>query len=126
MRQSFKPLTKAEEQVMQVLWKLGKAFVKDIVDAMPEPRPHYNTVSTILKILSDKGFVSYESLGKSNHYFPVVQKEDYSKGSMKQFVKRYFKGSFTDMVSFFVKEKDISVEQLESLLKELKKTDDKK
>jgi predicted transcriptional regulator len=125
MRQSFKPLTKAEEQVMQVLWKLEKAFVKDIIEAMPEPRPHYNTVSTILKILTDKGFASYESLGKSNHYFPVIHKEDYSKGSMKQFVKRYFKGSFTDMVSFFVKEKDISVEQLEDLLKELKRTDKK-
>lgn len=122
MKASFKPLTKAEEEIMQVLWKLDKAFVKDIIDELPAPKPHYNTVSTILKILVDKGFADYESFGKSNRYFPIVQKDDYSKRSMKQFVKGYFEGSFSNMLSFFAKEKDITVEELEAILKELKNT----
>ncbi len=121
MKTTFKPLTKAEEEIMQMLWKLNKAFVKEIVDELPEPKPHYNTVSTIIKILMDKGFVGYESFGKSNRYYPVIEKEEYSKKSMKQFVKRYFEGSYTSMFSFFAKEKDISIEELESILKELKK-----
>jgi BlaI family penicillinase repressor len=119
---TFKPLTKAEEEIMQVLWQLEKAFVKDVVDAMKEPKPHYNTVSTIIKILEDKGFVAHESFGKSNRYHALVEKDDYSKKSMKQFVKGYFEGSFGNMLSFFAKEKDISIEELESILKELKKT----
>lgn len=126
MKPTFKPLTKAEEEVMQMLWKLDKAFVKDLVDAMPDPKPHYNTVSTILKILGDKGFVAYESFGKSNRYYATINKDDYSKKSMKQFVKRYFEGSFADMLSFFAKEKDISIEELESVLKELKNNTPKK
>lgn len=126
MKSNFKTLTKAEEEVMQWLWKLEKAFVKDIVDAMPEPKPHYNTVSTIIKILGDKGFVASESFGKSNRYYPLVDKESYSKGSMKQFVKKYFEGSYANMLSFFAREKDISVKELEALLDELKKTDSKK
>ena len=126
MAAHFRSLTKAEEQIMQALWQLGKAFVKDIVDVMPEPKPHYNTVSTIIKILEEKGFVDHESLGKSNRYFPIVAKEDYTKRSMKQFVKGYFDGSFASMLSFFAKEKDISVKELENLLSELKKSSPKK
>lgn len=126
MAHTFKTLTKAEEEIMQVLWSLEKAFVKDIVEQMPEPKPHYNTVSTIVKILEDKGFVDHESFGKSNRYFPLVNKEDYSKKSMKQFVKKYFEGSFANMLSFFAKEQDISVQQLEDLLKEMKKSSPQK
>ncbi|HTN45163.1 MAG TPA: BlaI/MecI/CopY family transcriptional regulator [Flavipsychrobacter sp.] len=122
MNKNFKPLTKAEEQIMQVLWELQHAFVKDIVEQLPKPQPHYNTVSTIIKILEEKGFVSHESFGKANRYFPVVAKDDYSKGSMKQFIGKYFDGSFANMLSFFVKEKDINIEQLESILKEIKKS----
>jgi len=122
MSKNFKPLTKAEEQIMQVLWNLRNAFVKDIIDQLPKPKPHYNTVSTIIKILEDKGFADHESFGKSNRYFPLVAKEDYSKNSMKQFVGNYFDGSFTNMLSFFVKEKDIDIKELETLLKEIKKS----
>ena len=121
MKQKFKPLTKAEEQIMQALWQLDKAFVKDLIDILPEPKPHYNTVSTIIKILADKGFVATESLGKSNRYYPLVAKDEYSKKTMKRFVKGYFEGSFANMLSFFAKEKDISIEELEEVLKELKK-----
>ena len=118
--EQYKQLTKAEEDIMQVLWRLDKAFIKDIVDAMPEPRPHYNTVSTIIKILCDKGIVGFESFGKANRYYPVVKKEDYSKKTMKQFVKKYFEGSYGSMLSFFAKEKDISITELEEILKQLK------
>ena len=123
---SFKPLTKAEEQIMQALWTLDKAFVKDIVDELPEPKPHYNTVSTIIKILVDKGFVASESFGKANRYYALINKDEYSKKTMKQFVKGYFEGSFSNMLSFFAKEKDISVKELEDLLHELKKIEPKK
>lgn len=123
MKKNFKPLTKAEEEIMQVLWELEHAFVKDIIDKLGEPKPHYNTVSTIVKILEEKGFVDHESLGKSNRYFPIVAKDDYSKRSMKQFIGKYFDGSFANMLSFFAKEKDISVQELESILTELKNKD---
>lgn len=126
MPSPFKPLTKAEEEIMQVLWQLEKAFARDIVEALPEPRPHYNTVSTILKILVDKGFAAYESIGKSNLYYPQVKKDDYRRKSAKQLVKGYFSNSFSEMLSFFVKEKDISLEELESVLKELKSQTKKK
>lgn len=121
MIKSFKPLTKAEEEIMQILWRLEKAFVKNIVDEMPDPKPHYNTVSTILKILVEKKFADYKSYGNSNEYFPLVSKGDYSKKSMKQLVSGYFGGSFSSMLSFFANEKDISVEDLEEILKQLKK-----
>ena len=126
MKSDFKTLTKAEEEIMQILWHLENAFVKDIVDKMPTPKPHYNTVSTIINILEEKGFVDHESFGKSNRYFPLVDKDDYSKKSMKQFVKKYFEGSFSNMLSFFAKEQDISVQQLEDILHELKKSSPKK
>jgi len=120
MKKDFKPLTKAEEEIMQVLWQLEKAFVKDIIDVLPEPKPHYNTVSTIIKILEDKNFVNHESLGKSNRYFPMVEKDEYSKKSMNQFVGKYFEGSFANMLSFFAKEKDISIKELEEILETMK------
>ncbi|HEX2846077.1 MAG TPA: BlaI/MecI/CopY family transcriptional regulator [Chitinophagaceae bacterium] len=117
----MKALTKAEEQVMQVLWKLDKAFLRDIVDAMPEPKPHQNTVATLLKILMEKEFVAVNVMGRQHQYYPVVSKDDYSKRSMKQLVKGYFEGSFSNVVSFLVKENNISVEELESLLQQIKK-----
>lgn len=126
MKTNPKTLTKAEEEIMQALWQLDKAFVKDIVDLLPAPKPHYNTVSTIIKILCDKGFVGFESFGKSNRYYPLVQKDEYSKKTMNQFVSKYFNGSFAGMLSFFAQEKDITVQDLEAILKELKQSPDKK
>lgn len=117
---SIKVLTKAEEQIMHALWKTGPAFVKEIIDAMPEPKPHYNTVSTLVKILIEKGFVDYKAYGKSHQYFTLISKDDYSRNTMQHFVKGYFAGSFSEMVSFFVKEKDISVNELEELLNQIK------
>lgn len=126
MKKNFKALTKAEEEIMQILWEMENAFVKDLVEQMPDPKPHYNTVSTIVKILEEKGFVDHETFGKSNRYFPLVAKDDYSKKSMKQFIGKYFDGSFANMLSFFAKEKDISVNELEEILNELKNDPNKK
>ncbi len=117
----MKILTKAEEQIMQVIWKLNKAFLKEIMDELPEPKPHNNTVATIIKILTEKDFVGIKLFGRMHQYYPLVSKDAYSKTTMKSFVKGYFEGSFSNAVSFMVKENNLSVEELELLLKELKK-----
>lgn len=117
----MKTLTKAEEQVMQALWKTGEGFIRDIMDALPVPKPHQNTVATILKILVEKEFAAINVVGRQHQYYPLVSKEAYSKASMKTLVKGYFDGSFSDAVSFMVKEKSISLEDLETLLQQLKK-----
>ena len=119
--QKMKILTKAEEQVMQVLWKLNKAFLRDIVESMPAPKPHQNTVATLLKILVEKDFVGITVLGRQHEYYPLLSKEEYSKRTMKQMVKGYFEGSFSNVVSFMVKENNISIEELEGLLQQIKK-----
>lgn len=121
----IKTLTKAEEQIMQALWQIGPAFVKDIIDALPEPKPHYNTTSTLVKILIEKGFVDFKAYGKSHQYFPLVTKDEYSRNTLQQVAKGYFAGSFSNMVSFFLKEKDLSINELESLLAQIKKAEDK-
>jgi BlaI family penicillinase repressor len=118
---SLKTLTKAEEQIMQVLWNVGKGFSRDILEALPQPKPHQNTVGTILKILQEKGFVGVEIVGRNHEYYPLVSKEEYSKNSVKSLVKGYFDGSFSNMVSFFVREKNLSVDELEKLLQQVKK-----
>ena len=113
-------LTKAEEQVMMVLWKLGKGFLKDIIDATPEPRPHSNTTATILKILIEKGYVDYEVLGRNNLYKPKLTKTEYGKKSINQLLKGYFEGSPAKLVSQFVNDNKLSLQELEELLKQIK------
>lgn len=117
----MKQLTKAEEDIMQVLWQLGKANVKDIIDELPSPKPAYNTVSTIVRILESKGFVDYEKQGRGHIYFPLLKKQEYSNQSLNKLVDNYFQGSFKSMVSFFVKKNDINLSELESVLKEIDK-----
>ena len=117
----MKTLTKAEEDVMQILWKLDGAFLRDVVNEFPEPRPHQNTVATILKILVEKEFVGIEVFGRMHKYYPLVEKDFYSKGRVKSIVKKYYEGSFSNIVSSMVKENNLSVEDLELLLKQLKK-----
>ena len=115
-------LTKAEERVMKALWHLdAPALVRDLIDAMPAPKPHANTVNTILKILVEKAFVRQEPLGHANRYHALVTQADYSRRSIGQFVKGYFNGSFADMVSFFVTDKSMDIAELEAVLKALKK-----
>lgn len=117
------PLTKAEEQVMQYLWDLEKAFLKDILEQFPEPKPHTNTVSTILKVLKEKEVVDYKVYGRQHQYFPLISKEKYSGKSMKSLVTNYFEGSYRNAVSFLVEKNELSVEDLEMLLNELKNKD---
>src|ERR1043165_9559787 len=117
----MKTFTKAEEQVMMVLWKLGNGLLMEIVEKMPEPQPHKNTVATILKTLVDKNFVRVEPIGRIHRYHPEVSKDDYSSSSLSNVVKGYFEGSFSSAVSFLVDEKKLSVEDLELLLAQLKK-----
>ncbi|MDC8002859.1 BlaI/MecI/CopY family transcriptional regulator [Aureisphaera galaxeae] len=117
----MKQLTKAEEEIMQILWDLEEANVATIVSHFPEPRPANNTVSTIIRILESKGFVSYRKEGRGHIYFPVVEKQEYSHQSVNKLVKNYFDGSFKSMVSFFMKNNDIGVNELESILKEINK-----
>lgn len=117
----MRELTRAEEQVMQVLWKLGKGFVKDILEHFDEPRPAYNTVSTIVRILQDKGFVSHKAYGRTHEYFPVISKDEYSKSHLNTFINDYFSNSFGTMVSFFAKEEGISVHEMEEIMKLMEK-----
>jgi BlaI family transcriptional regulator, penicillinase repressor len=117
----MKTLTKAEEQVMQAVWKVKEGFIRDILDALPAPKPHQNTVSTILKILVEKDFVGIKVYGRQHQYHALVTKDAYSKSSIKNIVKGYFGGSFSDAVSFMVKENNLSVEELETILTQLKK-----
>ncbi|HEY0356851.1 MAG TPA: BlaI/MecI/CopY family transcriptional regulator [Flavisolibacter sp.] len=117
----MKTLTKAEEQVMQMVWKIKEGFIRDIMDLLPSPKPHQNTIATILKILVDKEFVGVKVFGRQHQYFPLVSKDAYSKATMKSLVKGYFGGSFSEAVSFMVKENSISLEDLETLLQQLKK-----
>ena len=117
----MKSLTRAEEQVMKVLWQLESGLLMEVVDSMPHPQPHKNTVATILKTLVDKEFVRVEQLGRIHRYHPLVSKEDYSSSSLSNVVKGYFEGSFSNVVSFMVDENKLSVEDLELLLKQLKK-----
>lgn len=113
----MKELTKAEEQVMQVLWKLDGAFVNEVIEQLPEPKPAYNTVSTIIRILEKKGFVGFEAFGRAHRYHPIVAKDDYRQFSMGRMINNYFQGSFSEMVSFFVKENNLTVNEIDDIKK---------
>jgi len=117
---NLKELTKAEDQVMQILWDLKSGFVKDIIEQMPEPKPAYNTVSTIVRILETKGFVDHKAYGKTHEYFPLISKEKYTKFYLNNLLKGYFGGSFQNLVSFFAKENKLDNKAIERLLEEIK------
>ena len=116
-----KQLTKAEEQIMQVLWELKIASVKEVIEELPEPKPAYNTVSTIIRILETKEFVGHKPKGRGYVYYPLIEKSEYSNESLHKLMSGYFGGSFKSMVSFFMKENKIDVQELESILKEVNK-----
>jgi len=108
-------LTRAEEQVMQVLWKLEKAYVREILDEFPIPKPAYNTVSTIVRILEKKGFIGYKAFGKAHEYYPLVSKKAYRKKYFKGFLSNYFGNSYMALTSFFTKDEDLSLQELEEM-----------
>jgi predicted transcriptional regulator len=113
----MKQLTKAEEQVMQILWDMKKGFVKDILEKMPNPKPAYNTVSTIVRILEKKEFVGYTAYGKTHEYYPLIEKNQYRSYYLKSMISSYFGGSFERLVSFFAKDNDMDIHEMEELLK---------
>ena len=114
-------LTRAEEQVMQILWDLKGGLVKDIRDRFPDPRPARNTVSTVLRVLEKKGYVGHKSFGNVYFYIPLVSRMEYSRSQLFGLMESYFDNSFPAMASFFVREKDLSMKDLEELLEETKK-----
>lgn len=116
----MKKLTRKEEELMKILWKLKKAFVKDIIEEYPEPKPHYNTISSLVRLLQDKGIIGYKQYGNTYQYYPQISKEEYRKSFMKQVVSDYFDNSYKSAVAFFVKEKGLSPEELEELIKMIK------
>ncbi len=111
----MKKLTRAEEQVMQIIWKLGKGYINDLLEYFPLPKPAYNTVSTIVRILEKKGFIAHEADGKSYLYFPIVSKSEYTKHSMGQLLNGYFSNSYKQLVSFFAHDEDLTVNELEEM-----------
>jgi len=117
----IKELTRAEEQLMQVLWQLKKAYVKDIIKELPEPKPAYNTVSTIIRILETKGFAGHEAFGKSHQYYPVISKEAYQNFATDKLMSGYFDNSVQHMFSYFVKKEKIDLREADEILKLIEK-----
>ena len=113
-------LATREEQIMQAFWDLKKAFIRDIIPSLPDPRPHYNSVATIVKILEDKGFLDHETVGNMHQYFPVISRDDYQKHAMKDIVSKYFNNSYPRMLAFFAKEENLSEDELSEILKIIK------
>ena len=122
---NVKELTKAEEQIMQILWQLKEAIVKDILEQIPEPKPAYNTVSTIIRILETKGFVGHTAYGKSHEYHPIVSKEQYKNFAADKLLTGYFDNSVNRMLSFFVKKEKIDLKEADEIMKLIEKLKDK-
>ena len=114
-------LTKAEEQIMQILWRMGEGIVKDIRNSFPDPKPARNTVSTVVRILEKKGFIGHNAYGKIFVYYPLISKQEYSKGQLFGLMESYFNNSFPAMASFFARESDLSVKELENILEDTRK-----
>ena len=125
MAERLKPktqaLTRAELEIMQMLWDRGSGFVNDILEALPEPKPAYNTVSTVVRILEKKGFVDHKAYGKSHEYYPIVDRDSYTQGFMSSVLNNFFGGSASRMVSFLSSNRSISMEEADEIMKLLKK-----
>ena len=121
----IKELTRAEEQLMQVLWQLEKGFVKDVMEQLPEPKPAYNTVSTIIRILETKGFVGHTAFGKSHEYYPIISKGEYQNFATDKLMSGYFDNSVKHMFSYFVKKEKIDLKEADEIMKLIEKLKDK-
>ncbi|QIP17233.1 BlaI/MecI/CopY family transcriptional regulator [Spirosoma aureum] len=120
----LRELTKAEEEIMRVLWQLKKGFVKDVLAELPEPKPAYNTVSTIIRILEKKELVGYTAYGKTHEYYPLITEEQYRRFQTDQLMANYFDNSLKKLVSFFVQDKNISLSEADEIIKLLNKNKD--
>lgn len=115
----MKELTPKEEEIMQYFWSDGALFVKELVEKYPDPKPHFNTLSTYVRALEEKGLLSHESFGTTYRYFPVVSENEYKNGTLKNVVKKYFDNSYLNVVSAFIKSEDISVDEIKKLIEEI-------
>ena len=122
----MKELTKAEEQIMQYLWKIKKGFLKDIVEQFAEPRPAYTTVSTVIRVLVKKGFIKFNTYGKLHEYYPAVDKKEYSKKFLKSWIGSFFNNSNKKFASFFMQDEDLNLTELEEMKKMIEEQIDKK
>ncbi len=109
-------LTNKEELAMRILWKRKRGFVKDLMEDLPEPKPHYNTLSSLIRLLEDKGFVSHKAYGNTHEYYPAISKEEYQRVYMSDIVETYFEKSYKNAVSFFAKEQNISIQELKEII----------
>ena len=116
----MKKLTRKEEEVMKIMWKIKEGFVKDIVEYFPEPKPHYNTISSIVRLLEEKGFVDHNAFGNTHQYFPIISKQEYRKAFIRDVVKDYFDNSYKQTVSLFIEDQNLSKEDLDELFNLIK------
>ena len=114
----MKHLTHREEEIMEFFWEKGPMFVKELIELFSDPKPHYNTVSTMVRGLEEKGFITHEQFGNTYRYFPVISREDFSKSSIKKLVSKYFNASYSSVVSMFVEEQKISTEEIKELIRQ--------
>ena len=117
---TMKHLTNREEELMELFWQKGPSYVKEIVDELPEPKPHYNTISTIVRGLEEKGFLGHEQFGNTHRYFAAISREEFSKNTLKNMVGKYFNQSYASVVSMFVEEENISLEEIKELIQQAK------
>ena len=117
----IKELTKAEEQVMQILWQLKEGIVKEMLEKMPDPKPAYNTVSTVVRVLEGKGFIGHKAYGNSHVYYPLISEDEYKKFTFDKMMTNYFSNSYESLVSFLVQEKNLSVKELDEITELAKK-----
>ena len=115
----MKHLTNREEEIMEIFWGKGSMFVKDVIELLADPKPHYNTISTIVRGLEEKGFVGHEQFGNTYRYFAVISREEFSKNSIKNLVSKYFNTSYTSVVSMFVEENKISTGEIQELIRQV-------
>lgn len=123
---TLKELTKAEEQIMQILWQLNEAIVKDILEKIPKPKPAYNTVSTVVRVLESKGFIDHKAYGNSHVYFPLISEDVYKKFTFDKLMNNYFDNSYKSLVSFIADDKNLGIEELDELTELINKLKNKK
>ena len=117
----MKKITKKEEEIMNFFWDRGELFVKQIVEYYPDPKPHYNTVSTMVRTLEEKGFLGFHIFGNTYQYYPIISKEEYNNKNLRGMIKKHFGNSFTRVVSTLIEQEDLSIEELKELIREIEK-----